>query len=93
MLVPIDDIDAIAQAVRRLLKDGHLRERLVANAYIHYLSDFTQSAVADSYLEFYQTIMESHPQILQDIAAAESQLTRGQKWKKRLNWLLRAGCW
>jgi glycosyltransferase involved in cell wall biosynthesis len=93
MLVPIDDIDAIAQAVRRLLKDGHLRERLVANAYVHYLSDFTQSAVADSYLQFYQDIIELQPQILQEMADAEQQLTRREKWRKRLNWLLRAGCW
>ncbi len=91
--MPIDDIDAIAQAVRRLLKDGHLRERLVANAYVHYLSDFTQSAVADSYLQFYQDIIELQPQIFQEMADAEQQLTRREKWRKRLNWLLRAGCW
>lgn len=93
LLSPIDDVDTIVQAVRRLLKDGHLREKLVANAYVHYLSDFTEGAVVESYLQFYHDIVDQQPALLQQIAAENKFLKGSEKWRKRLIWLSKAGCW
>jgi glycosyltransferase involved in cell wall biosynthesis len=54
LLVPIDDVDALAQAVRRVLTDTELRQYLVSHGYAHYKRDYTVEAVVAQYQQFYR---------------------------------------
>ncbi len=57
LLVPIDDMPALAQAMRRALDDKGLREHMTAEGYTAYTRDFTRDAVTQKWVEFYQARM------------------------------------
>jgi hypothetical protein len=49
--------------------------------------------VVESYLQFYHDIVDQQPALLQQIAAENKLLKGSEKWRKRLIWLSKAGCW
>ncbi|MBF9028547.1 glycosyltransferase [Rhodobacterales bacterium FZCC0188] len=59
LLVPVSDVDALAGALRRLVADGDLRERLVAGASQTLSERFDRHAVVDAYLELFDRINAS----------------------------------
>lgn len=57
LLIPIDDADSLAAAVRRVLGEPGLRDRLVQGGREHYERAFTKDACVGAYLDFYRTIL------------------------------------
>ena len=58
LLVPVDDVDALAGAMRILIADPILRARLVAAARKEFDARFTESAVVAQYLDLYESILK-----------------------------------
>ncbi len=58
LLVPIDDVDALAGAMRFLIADAMLRARLVAGARAAFEARFTEDAVVAQYLDLYEKILK-----------------------------------
>ncbi len=58
LLVPIDDVDALARAMKFLIADPILRARLVAGAGEAFAARFTEDAVVAQYLDFYEDILK-----------------------------------
>jgi glycosyltransferase involved in cell wall biosynthesis len=56
VLVPIDDAQALAEAMRRVLDDEELRRRLVAHGYATYIKSYTREAVTQQWLQFYKQL-------------------------------------
>ena len=56
LLVPIEDADALARAINRLLDDPSLAAALVANGRATFEANFTPSAVVRRYLDFFERI-------------------------------------
>jgi glycosyltransferase involved in cell wall biosynthesis len=63
LLVPIDDIDAFGEAIRRILTDDILRASLVANGFNHYKQDYTVDSTVAQYHRLYQDILDQGPMI------------------------------
>lgn len=57
LLVPVDDGDALAAALKRLMDDPVLRESLVANGYGRFERDFSRKAVVKQYLRFFEELL------------------------------------
>lgn len=57
LLVPIDDVAALATAIRRLLGDGELKARVVANGRLRYEAEFTERAVVASYKALFERML------------------------------------
>ncbi len=57
LLVPIDDAEALAAALRRAAEDPALRGRLVAGGHAAYLRDYTQESVTAQMLAAYRRIL------------------------------------
>jgi len=57
LLVPIDDVAALATAIRRVLDDGDLRARIVANGRLRYEAEFTERAVVASYKALFERML------------------------------------
>ena len=53
LLVPIEDVGALADAIRRLIGDGALRTRIAAAGREIYQGEYTKEAVVARYLEFF----------------------------------------
>ncbi|RTL62738.1 MAG: glycosyltransferase [Hyphomicrobiales bacterium] len=53
LLVPIDDVDALAAAMQRASSDATLRQQLVAEGRASYERSFTPEAVTRQWLQFY----------------------------------------
>jgi glycosyltransferase involved in cell wall biosynthesis len=53
LLVPPEDPEALAAAIRRLLVDEGLRRRLAAALQARVRAEFSSTAMADSYLDLY----------------------------------------
>jgi glycosyltransferase involved in cell wall biosynthesis len=56
LLVPVDDVPALAGALRRLAGDPALRARLAAAGHAAYLAQFTEAAVVRRYRDFFATV-------------------------------------
>jgi glycosyltransferase involved in cell wall biosynthesis len=56
LLVPIEDADALASAINRVLGDPGLAASLVANGRAKFDANFTQTAVIRRYLDFFERI-------------------------------------
>lgn len=56
LLVPVDHAGDLARAVRRLIDDGGLRDRLAANGRVCYETDFTEPKVVGRYMEFFERL-------------------------------------
>ncbi len=57
ILVPVDDADSLAAAIRRLGGDRALRERLAQGGYEAYQAEFTEAAVVGRYLELFRKVV------------------------------------
>jgi len=57
LLVPVDDAPALAAAIRRVLGDRALAQRLVAAGRRRYDADFTEAACVRRYLAFYESLV------------------------------------
>lgn len=57
LLVPIDDAEALAQAMRRVIEDPALGARLARAGREAFASRFTEEAVVGQYLQFYQRLV------------------------------------
>lgn len=56
LLVPIDDVGALADALRRTVTDRGLASTLAQNGHRAYVERFTEQAVVRQYLHFYESI-------------------------------------
>jgi phosphatidylinositol alpha-mannosyltransferase len=61
LLVPPDDVDALAAALNRVLADPPLRERLVASGRER-ARDFSMDHLADRFLELYEQVTTPRPE-------------------------------
>jgi glycosyltransferase involved in cell wall biosynthesis len=59
LLTPIDDVAALAIALRRTLKDENLRRRLVAQGYAAYIKDYTRESVTQQWIRLYKSLAVS----------------------------------
>lgn len=57
LLVPIDDVGALAAAMMRVLGDEDLRRKLVANGYATYIKSYTPEAVTQQWLAYYKQLV------------------------------------
>jgi glycosyltransferase involved in cell wall biosynthesis len=55
-LAPIDDAPALASAIRRVIEDGALRERIVTRGYEDYHISYTREAVTRQWIEYYRSL-------------------------------------
>ncbi|MGE4351198.1 MAG: glycosyltransferase [Bdellovibrionales bacterium] len=60
LLVPIDDVQALAQALDRALKDEALRRRMIAEGFNTYSLSFTRKAVTDKMIGLYEKLIADH---------------------------------
>ncbi len=58
LVVPIDDIQALTDAIARLKDNRELAERLVFNGYQRYLNEFTKEKTVQAYLSHFHEILE-----------------------------------
>ncbi|RMD60599.1 MAG: glycosyltransferase [Alphaproteobacteria bacterium] len=61
LLVPVDDAPALAAAIRRVIEEPGLAERLVAAGRQRYHREFTEEACVRRYLAFYEALLEGRP--------------------------------
>jgi hypothetical protein len=59
LLVPIDDVTALADAMRRAFTDEALRQRLIAQGYAAYIKGYTREAVTQQWLQLYKQLMKA----------------------------------
>jgi glycosyltransferase involved in cell wall biosynthesis len=59
LLVPIDDVDALATAMQRCIDDKDLCARIIAGGTTTYQTDFTKEAFLDRSYNFYRQVMAS----------------------------------
>lgn len=57
VLVPIDDAVMLSKAIRSVIEDDRLRTEIAVNGRAAYESEFTESAVVQRYLDFFQEIL------------------------------------
>lgn len=58
LMVPKNDAEALAAAIKRLLGDRALREKLVDNGYKRYVNEFTKEKSVAAYLDFFIEILK-----------------------------------
>lgn len=58
LLVPIDDVEAMSAAIRRVIDEPELRQKMVENGYQRYLNEFTKEKSVQSYVAFFEEIRE-----------------------------------
>jgi glycosyltransferase involved in cell wall biosynthesis len=57
LLTPIDDGEALAKALRRVLDDRDLRDRLISRGYDVYVKNYTREAVTQQWIDFYKSLI------------------------------------
>ena len=57
LIVPVDDAGALAGAVKKVIADPALAQRLAASGYQHYIDAFTKERTVAAYLSFYHEIL------------------------------------
>ncbi|WP_323846662.1 glycosyltransferase [Microbulbifer magnicolonia] len=57
LLTPIDDADALAQAIRSVLDNPELRQSLIEGAAEVYAQGYSRKHIVDAYIELYQQLM------------------------------------
>lgn len=58
LMVPRDDVDALGNAIARLLGDKALQQTLVKNGYQRYLNEFTRDKCVSAYMGFYLDMLK-----------------------------------
>lgn len=56
LVVPRDDVDALAGAIQRLIDDAGLCARLVGAGYARYAEEFTKEKTVQAYLDYFREI-------------------------------------
>ena len=56
LLVPIDDTDALAAAINRILSDRETALALVQVGYDDYLAEYSEAVVIQRYLDFFDKV-------------------------------------
>ena len=59
LLVPIDDVEKLAAAMRRALSDQALRQKLIAQGFAAYIKDYTRESVTQQWLRFYDQLVKA----------------------------------
>ena len=60
LLVPIDDVAALTNALRRVIEDKDLKGRLIARGRADYEKDFTRDAVTQRMIALYRQLVAEH---------------------------------
>ncbi|MDX1710097.1 MAG: glycosyltransferase [Rhodovibrionaceae bacterium] len=61
LLAPVDDADALATALDRLVREPGLRERLAEEGYRRYQSEFTEEVCVRAYLDLFENLLAERP--------------------------------
>ena len=56
LLVPVDDVAAMAEAMEYVLEDATIAETLARNGHATFKAEFTEQAVVEQYLRFFRAI-------------------------------------
>ncbi|MFN3826663.1 MAG: glycosyltransferase [Micavibrio sp.] len=57
LMVPIDDVEALSAAIKRVIDDESLRQKLTEHGYKRYLEEFTKEKTLAAYLSYYHEIL------------------------------------
>lgn len=57
LLVPIDDTQALRQAMRRALDDQPLRQKIIEQGHAAYLASYTKESVIGQWMNYYQNLL------------------------------------
>lgn len=60
LLVPIDDVAALTEALRRVIDDAELKARLIAGGRMDYETGFTREAVTGRMIGLYRRLIAEH---------------------------------
>jgi len=58
LLVPIDDHEALAKALRRMLDDDDLRHRVIEDGYTTYMKSYTREVVTQEWFDLYRHLIK-----------------------------------
>ena len=56
LLVPLNNVEALARAIKKVLGSSPLRKKLVEQGLSTYLKDYTEEKVCQHYLSFFEQI-------------------------------------
>ncbi|MBI1326134.1 MAG: glycosyltransferase [Alphaproteobacteria bacterium] len=59
LMVPIDNIDALREAIDRLQKDSARQTKLINNGWQRYQNEFTKTRAVEAYLDYYRHILRA----------------------------------
>jgi glycosyltransferase involved in cell wall biosynthesis len=59
LLVPVDDAEKLAQAMRQAFTNSELRQRLIAEGYVAYTKSYTREAVTQQWIGLYQQLAQT----------------------------------
>jgi glycosyltransferase involved in cell wall biosynthesis len=59
LLVPIDDVAALATAIRRLIEEPGLAKKLAEAGRTAYEADYVEAKIVKSYLAFYEALIKT----------------------------------
>ena len=59
LLVPIDDVAALATAIRRLIEEPGLAKKLAEAGRAAYEADYVEAKIVKSYLAFYEALIKT----------------------------------
>lgn len=62
LIVPIDDVKALSDAVNRVIKDPDLSAKMVKNGLARYENEFTKEKSVQAYLNYYQSLLDAKQQ-------------------------------
>ena len=71
LLVPVDDVAALAAAINRILDSPELARNLVAAGLRRYSAEFTEAACVNRYLAFYRGLLAEPAKVLATQGAAQ----------------------
>jgi glycosyltransferase involved in cell wall biosynthesis len=69
LLIPPEDIDGLAEAMERLVKDEKLRAHIAANA-VKVREDFSEHRIMDMWIQFFEEVLRSDCGIIRKIAGS-----------------------
>lgn len=59
LIVPIDDVAALATAIKQLIGQPELSQKIVDRAWLEYQDNYTEAKVVEQYLNFYKSMAKS----------------------------------
>lgn len=81
MLVPIDDVPALAGAISRVINGRELWDRLIANGFAEYRNHYTRESVTERMLSLYGQIINEHNSLIaRGTNLFPSQSRRQKSW-------------